>query len=150
MLTSIRRTALLLALAASGLSASLHAEDLLQIYTQARQADPALAIADATKNAVAEDVPEARAALLPQISASLGYLHNDGGSKSVFTQADAAGNLVLVAESVTSRDRSRQAQGTLTQSLFNWGNISRLRGAHQTAAASASDYDAALQDLQVR
>jgi outer membrane protein len=141
---------LALAVIAALAAAPVSAEDLMQIYQQARDADPTLAIADATKNAVAENVPEARAALLPQLNASLGYLHDDGGSKSVFAQPDAAGNLVLIPESVTTRDRSRQAQGTLTQSIFNWGNITRLRGARQTAAASASDYDAALQDLIVR
>ena len=150
MSTSIKRNVLMLALAMAGASAQLHAEDLMQIYLQAREADPSLAIADATKNAVGENVPEARAALLPQIAASLNYTHDDGGSKSVFAQPDSAGNLVLIPESVTTRDRSRQAQGTLTQSIFNWGNISRLRSARQTAAASVSDYDAALQDLLVR
>jgi len=158
MLIRIRRNALLLALTAAGAAASAHAEDLIQIYQQARDADPALAIADATKNAVGENVPEARAALLPQISASLEYLHVDGGSKSVSPLTDStgvpvqdqAGNFVLVPQNITSRDRSRQAQGVLSQSLFNWGNISRLRGARQTAAASVSDYDAALQDLEVR
>lgn len=158
MFTSTRRNALLLALVAAGVAAPAPAEDLMQIYQQARDADPSLAFADATKLAVGENVPEARAALLPQISASLGYLHNDGGSKSVSPLTDAnglpvqdqAGNFVLLPQAITTRDRSREAQGTLTQSIFNYGNISRLRGARQTAAASASDYDAALQDLLVR
>lgn len=159
MLTSIRRNALLLAmLAAIAAAGSAHGEDLMQIYQEARQADPTLAIADATKLSIAENVPEARAALLPQISASLGYLHNDGGNRGVQTATDqngvpitdAAGNIVLVPQTTTFRDRSREAQGTITQSIFNWGNITRLRGAKETAAASSSDYDAALQDLIVR
>ena len=155
---TMQRNALMLAVLATVATAPVQAEDLMQIYLQARQADPTLAIADATKLATDEDVPEARAALLPQISASLGYLHNDGGSSSTtpLTNADgspvvdAAGNAVLVPQSTQFRDRSRQAQGMLTQSLFNWGNITRLRGARETAAASNSDYDAALQDLIVR
>jgi outer membrane protein len=158
MLINIRRNALMLAFAGVFATAQVHAEDLMQIYQQARQADPSLAIADATKNAVGENVPEARAALLPQISASLGYLHNDGTNSSVSPATDnngqpitdPAGNLLLIPETATFRDRSRQAQGTITQSIFNWGNITRLRGAHATADASTSDYDAALQDLLVR
>lgn len=150
MLKSIRRNALTLALAAACVSMPAPAEDLLQIYQQARQADPTLAIADATKNAVGEGVAEARAPLLPQISASLGYLHNDGGSSSISPEPDSAGNLVLLPVSSSFRDRSRPAQGVLTQSLFNWGNITRLRGARATALASDSDYDAALQALIVR
>ena len=150
MLTRFRWNALALALAAACVSLPAAAEDLLQIYQQARQADPTLAIADATKNAVGEGVAEARAPMLPQISASLGYLHNDGGRSSISPVSDGSGNLVLLPESSSFQDRSRQAQGVLTQSLFNWGNISRLRGARATAEASASDYDAALQDLIVR
>ena len=150
MLKSTRRNALTLALAAACVSLPAAAEDLLQIYQQARQADPTLAIADATKNAVGEGVAEARAPLLPQISASLGYLHNDGGNSSISPVSDGTGNLVLLPVTSTFRDRSRPAQAQLTQSLFNWGNISRLRGAHATAEASGSDYDAALQELIVR
>ena len=150
MLKFFRRNALTLALTAICASMPAAAEDLLQIYSQARQADPTLAIADATKNAVGEGVAEARAPLLPQISASLGYLHNDGGNSRISPVSDSAGNLVLLPETSTFRDRSRQAQAVLTQSLFNWGNITRLRGARATAQASGSDYDAALQGLIVR
>jgi len=158
MLKSIKMNALMLGLVAALGASAAHAEDLMQIYEQARAADPTLAIADATKLSVAENVPEARAALLPQISASLGYLHNDGGTSGVtpltdqngLPVTDASGNAVLLPQSSQFRDRSRQAQGTLTQSIFNWGNITRLRGARETAAASSSDYDATLQDLIVR
>jgi outer membrane protein len=151
MLTSIQRNALTLALAAACVSLPAPAEDLMQIYTQARQADPTLAIADATKGAVGEGVDQARSALLPQISASLGYLHDDGSSNSISpeTNADNTGLVFLPIDS-TFRNRTRQAQGVLTQSLFNWGNITRLRGARETAQASGSDYDAATQDLLVR
>jgi len=150
MLKSIQRNALTLALAAICVSMPAPAEDLLQIYQQARQADPTLAIAEATRNAVGEGVAEARAPLLPQISASLGYLHNDGSNSSISPEPDSAGNLVLLPVSSTFGDRSRPAQAQLTQSLFNWGNITRLHGARATAQASDSDYDAALQALIVR
>ena len=150
MSTSIRLTALTLALGGACTSLPAPAEDLLQIYQQAHQADPTLAIADATKGAVGEGVGEARAALLPQISASLGYLHSDGNINRINPEPDVAGNFVLVPVTSVSRDRQRQAQGQLTQSLFNWGNISRLRGARASAAGAGSDYDAASQDLIVR
>jgi outer membrane protein len=148
MSTRIQFTALALALACAAAPAA--AEDLLQIYQQAHQADPTLSIADATKGAVGEGVGEARAALLPQIGASLGYLHSDGTSSSFSQQPDGTGNYVLLPITSVGRDRQRQAQGSLTQSLFNWGNITRLRGARASAASADSDYDAAQQDLIVR
>jgi outer membrane protein len=141
------------ALALGGVCASLPApaEDLLQIYQQARQADPTLAIADSTKGSIGEGVYQARAALLPQISASLGYIHSDGSVSNISpSQSQSTGDLVLLPEQLTQRNRERQAQGQLTQSLFNWGNITRLRGALATAKGAGSDYDAALQELLVR
>jgi outer membrane protein len=49
-----------------------------------------------------------------------------------------------------SQGRSRAAQATLTQSLFDWGNISRYRSAREAAHGADANYDAAVQDLIVR
>lgn len=57
--------ALLAALSAGG-TGTASAEDLLQVYAQARAADPALAIADAQRGVQHELAVQARAALLPQ------------------------------------------------------------------------------------
>lgn len=144
----IRMTALAVALIAASLPAA--AEDLLQIYQEARQADPTLAIAGANRGIGQAGVAIARAPLLPQLGASLSYLHSDGDNKNISPQPDGAGNYVLLPIESSSQDRQRQAQGQLTQSLFNWANIERLRGAHASADSASSDYDAALQDLIVR
>lgn len=150
MFKSIQRNALMLALAAAFASTSVMAEDLMQIYQQARQADPTLAIADANKGSIDEGVDQARAALLPQIAASIGYLHDDGSTNSIGPTQDASGNFVLGAETIVTRDRSRPAQVQLSQSLFNWGNFTRLQASRDTAASADSSYDAASQDLFVR
>ncbi|MGH8042851.1 MAG: TolC family outer membrane protein [Rudaea sp.] len=150
MIKPIRMTALALALALTCAALPAAAEDLMQIYQQARQADPTLAGADANKGAAEAGVGIARAPLLPQLGASLGYTHSDGGSSSISPQPTGGGNYVLVPESGTSRDRSRQAQGTLSQTLFNWADITRLRGARETAHGASANYDAAVQDLIVR
>jgi len=57
----------LLALAAPALSA---AEDLMQIYREAQRNDPAYAAAQANWQATQERLPQARAALLPNVSLS--------------------------------------------------------------------------------
>lgn len=126
------------------------AEDLMQIYQQARQADPTLATADANKGAADAGIGIARSPLLPQISAGLSYLHSDSTSTSISAQPDGTGNYVLIPISSTGRDRSRQAQAQLTQTLFNWKDVENLRSAHASSAGADSDYDAALQDLMVR
>jgi outer membrane protein len=156
MYTNLRLTALAAALACASLPAG--AEDLMQIYQQARQADPQFAIADAGRMVADGGSDIARAALLPQIAASLGYLHTDGSSRSVgpvldqngVPVTDPAGDVLLGTSGNITRERSRQAQGQLNQSLFNWANIERWRGARESRAGAESDYDAAAQDLIVR
>src|ERR1700761_798140 len=76
------------------------AEDLMQIYDQARSSDPTLAAAESTKYATDEDVPIARAPLLPQLNASLAYLRDDNINRGVSpqlvtTETDPVGNYVL-------------------------------------------------------
>ena len=138
------------ALAIAGLPLSAGAEDLVRIYQQAREADPTLAAADANKNVTEEGVPQARSALLPQINGSYGYTHSDQGSKGPNTNfiPDSAGNFALIT--TVAAARNRPANLMLTQSLFNWGNITRLRGADALAEGAQYTYDAASQDLLVR
>ena len=59
-----------------------HADDLMQIYQEARASDPTLAGAEATKLATDENVDQARSQLLPQIGASLSFTRSHGGSNS--------------------------------------------------------------------
>jgi len=125
------------------------AEDLVQIYQQARQADPTLAAADANKNITDEGVPQARSALLPQINGSYGYTHSDSGTKGLDTTSpDSAGNFGLITSD--SSGRSRPANIQLTQTIFNWSSISHLRSANSLAEGAEFTYDAASQDLLVR
>ncbi len=127
-----------------------HAEDLVQIYTLARSADPTLALADANKGATEEGVPQARAALLPQINATVSYNRDDGGSNSIGPVQQVDGSYVLEPSSTSTGNRSRPAQAALTQSIFNWTNWTRLAAARSQAASADSNYDAASQDLFVR
>ena len=148
MYTNLRLTALAVALACAAAPAG--AEDLMQIYDQARQADPTFAIADSSRLVADGGADAARAALLPQISASLEYLHSDGITRSIAPEQDAAGNFVLLPDIRDNKNRERQAQGQVSQSLFNWANIERWRSARATRESVGSDYDAAAQDLVVR
>jgi outer membrane protein len=145
---SIRLTLLAAALASTVPLA--HAEDLVQIYAEARASDPTLALADANKGAIEEGVPQARSALLPQINASLGYNHVDGSSSSTGLVTQPDGTLDFGFSDSILRNRSRPAEATLTQSLFNWTNWTRLATAREQAASADSNYDAASQDLFVR
>jgi outer membrane protein len=140
----------LLALGLGGAAASVCAEDLMQVYQQALQADPTLATADANKGASAAGVGIARAPLLPQLGASLDYSHSDSRSSSISLQPTGNGGYAVVPTAGSDNGRSRTARATLSQSLFDWGNISRYRGARENARSADANYDAAVQDLIVR
>ncbi|MGA9422024.1 MAG: TolC family outer membrane protein [Rhodanobacteraceae bacterium] len=127
-----------------------HAEDLLQVYQQARASDPQLAGAEATKYATEEGVDQARSQLLPQINASLNYQksHGSGTNEQFFT--DANGDLVLVPITSSSRSYGRTLNGTLTQSILDISQWTTLAASKAQANAGDATYEAAAQDLYVR
>ncbi|MBS0582242.1 MAG: TolC family outer membrane protein [Proteobacteria bacterium] len=142
------------AVTAAALASPLRAEDLSQIYTQAREADPTLAAADANRLATKEGSPQARAALLPQINGSYGYSRSDSGSNSrapeLVTQNDGSSQYEVLSSGSYLRNRSRPATVQLNQVLFNWADITRLRSANALSEGADFTYDAASQDLLVR
>jgi len=150
----IKLGALAAALAVAMLSSPLRAEDLSQIYTQAREADPTLAAADANRLSTKEGSPQARAALLPQINGSYGYSRSDTGGNSrapqLVTQNDGSSQYEVISSGDYLRNRSRPATVQLNQVLFNWADITRLRGANALSEGADFTYDAASQDLLVR
>ena len=112
MYTNLRLTALAAALACAAAPAG--AEDLMQIYAQAREADPTFAIADSSRLVADGGADAARAALLPQISASLNYLHSDGNSRSI------ASAMTGQSPSVRRQERTRAiARGAQPVPLYH-------------------------------
>lgn len=127
-----------------------HADDLVQIYREARASDPQLAGAESTKYATDENVDQARSALLPQIGASLGYQRTQGrsGGPQFVTNPDGSQNLVEVTSSST--DFERTLSGRLDQSILDLSRWAAVRSARATARAGESIWDAAQQDLMIR
>lgn len=167
----MRLKLLTLALALAAVSLPSHGEDLLDAYREARANDPVLAQADATRLATGEGVPQARALLLPQISASLSLSQtNNGGSSlsgsglgtgtdSYLCSGIAAGTgnydcTGPLTSSGTNEDtghvRTRSINGTLSQTIFDFSKFANLKAAHSAADAQDATYEAALQDLYVR
>jgi outer membrane protein len=122
-----------------------HGEDLMEAYQQAIANDPVLATADATRLAVAEGVPQARSALLPQLSAGLSFDQSHGG-----TGGSNIVNGISVPSSAIGHTRYRDLNGSLSQNIINLPDIATLRAAHATSDAQEEVYRAALQALYVR
>jgi outer membrane protein len=168
----MRLKLLSLALALAAVSLPGHSEDLLDAYRQARANDPVLQQADATNLSTREGVPQARALLLPQISASYGLTQTSGsnssnssltgiGGTSYLCDGIAAGtgtydctgplsNSTTGGTSDTGHVRTRNLSGQIDQVIFDFSKIADLQAAHATADASQQTYQSAEQDLYVR
>lgn len=146
----IRFLPLALVLALGAGSGMAHADDLIQIYGEARASDPQLAGAEANHLAIDENVDQARSALLPQIGASFSYdrSHGNSGGPQFVTNEDGTQSLINVVSS--SRDYGRTLSGRLDQSILDLSKWTALKSARATAKAGSADYEAAQQDLLIR
>ncbi|MGO4701814.1 TolC family outer membrane protein [Dyella sp. 2RAB6] len=131
----MRLKLLTLALALTALPLSGHSEDLLDAYREARANDPVLAQSDATRMSTGEGVTQARALLLPQLSAGLTF-NQYSGNNSVDTQG--------------GHSRSRGENATLSQSVLDLSKWAGLKTARSQSDAQEQLYQAALQNLFVR
>ena len=129
---------------AAGLALALaiptaHAADLLQVYRLAQQNDPEFAAAQAQYQAAREAAPQARAAVLPQITFSASHFENSEDALDSTT-----------GSTVSSDFDSEQLQLELRQTLFDWNQFSGLGRADAAVAQAESEFAAAEQNLIVR
>jgi len=129
------RRSLALALAAALASASAKAADLLQTYEMARNGDPQLAIAESNTLYTKEGRVQARAALLPQVSAGASLNRSR-------TELDG------VPGTRTSTSRSYDINAN--QVLFDMSRFSNLRSQRLLSDAADHTLEAANDDLMVR
>ncbi|TAL89305.1 MAG: type I secretion protein TolC [Rhodanobacter sp.] len=147
----MRLKLLTLALALAAVSLPSHGEDLLDAYRDARANDPVLAQADATRLATGEGVPQARALLLPQVSAGLSLDQVNGGSGGGTTVApDPNTGQLITVTSQTGHTRTRGINGQVSQTVLDFSKYANLKAAHSAANAQDEIYQAALQNLLVR
>lgn len=141
-------TALALAIGAGIRPAA--AEDLLEVYELARASDPQLALADASRLAIAEGVVQARSALLPNVSgtASLSDGDNDSTGLDVTIQPDGSVEFGQFRGAQDARTRTYRVQ--LLQSIYDHANYTRLRSSKATRSRAEADYEAALDLLFTR
>jgi len=117
------------------LPAALRAEDLLEVYAQARSADPVLSAAAAARGVVQEGVAQARAPLLPQWSLVGSLSQGRDGSANPLGEG---------------HQRARELSSRMSQVLLDLGRAASLKSAQARAEAQDAIYQAAQQDLAVR
>ena len=133
---------LIIAIASAITSANAQAEDLLTVYQQALLNDTVVLKAKAQYEIVKEDIEQARAVLLPQISASGSY--TDGESDSL---VQGLGGTFTTS---TSEYNSLGYGASLNMQLYHHNSWLRLTIAEKLAHQSDLTYQIAKQDLIVR
>jgi outer membrane protein len=121
----------LIGLSLSGFSLSSHAEDLLQVYQQAKESNPTLRSSAAQRDSAYEKINESRSSLLPQLGLSADYSLN----KSFRGAKDG------------TRTDSKSGSVSLTQSLFNMTNWRNLDVTKKLASVQDIVYRAQEQTL---
>lgn len=129
------RSGLLLAVLINAGIVSAHAENLADVYRKAAAYDAPFAAAQASYRASLEKIPQARAALLPQVSAS--------GNLSRINQQNT-----MAPQTVTYNSPTWGVNAV--QTLFNKQSLIQLDEAHLQARAAADQLAAAGQNLVLR
>ncbi len=128
---------LVLALGAWCGAAAVQAQDLLQIWRDALANDPTYAAARASYRASIEQLPQARAGLLPAVSAELGGRYEETRATRSF--------------SARSRDGTRGTWDlVLTQPLYDWSRWQQYEQAKLGVADAELQLQQAYQDLILR
>jgi len=122
----------------TGLSLSAGAESLLDVYQQALANDPQFKQAQADWLAAQENLPIARAALLPNLG-----LQGLGS----FNYQDFTTNTAFATNGGYPQT---QLQLNLTQPIFNWGAWKSLQRADASVKGATANYYYAQQDLITR
>lgn len=121
-----------------GFSLNAQAESLLTVYQQAVANDAQFKQAQADWLSAQQDLPIARAALLPSLDAQAAYAVNN---QNYTTDASFTNNGVYNSSSILL---------TLNQPILNWGLWASLRSASASVKAATANYYFAQQDLITR
>ncbi|HEI8866995.1 TPA: outer membrane channel protein TolC [Serratia odorifera] len=121
---------LLIGLSLGGFSAMSQAENLLQVYKQARESNPDLRKSAADRDAAFEKINESRSPLLPQLGLTAGYTYGSGYRDIKDTNSDTtSGSLAL------------------TQTIFDMSKWRALTLQEKTAGISDVTFQTAEQQL---
>lgn len=132
----MRKTLLCCFISAAMLSMA-HATDLIDIYQQALENDPIFKEAYATYMSSKEAIPQARAALYPQLTV---------GSQISREINDNKVGGVHIENTYTSN----QWQVTATQAIFNYEAWALTKQAHASVKAAQATFNDAAQELMLR
>lgn len=125
---------------------TLAQEGLLEIYQRALQNDPQIRREEALYLATLEIRPMARSAVIPNLR--LGAGTNGSFSENPFGAATQAGQVFGIGSEFESDSNSWNL--SLSQTIFDWGQIKALEQVDQQIARAEATFEAARQNLLIR
>ncbi|TDB47953.1 outer membrane channel protein TolC [Photorhabdus khanii] len=99
---------LFIAMSLAGFSSVSQAEDLLQVYKQAKESNPELRKSMAERNAAFEKINESRSPLLPQLGLNTGYTYNSGYRDTRDTENNALSATLKLTQTIFDMSKWRQ------------------------------------------
>ncbi len=145
------RRPLALALTLALLPASAFAEDLLQTYELARNADPQLSAAESGRLATREGAVQARSALLPQIDGSASISRSRNDSTSVRQEFEGDPPVLNTFNTTSESDSTSRNLGiNLRQAVYDRSNFTRLRSQNALSRSADFQLESAGDDLVTR
>jgi outer membrane protein len=129
---------LLIGLSLGGFSAMSQAENLLQVYKQARESNPDLRKTAADRDAAFEKINEARSPLLPQLGLSAGYTHTNGYRDSRDQNSDATSGSLALTQTIF--DMSKWRALTLQEKTAGISDVTFQTSSQQLILDTATAY----------
>jgi outer membrane protein len=133
-----------------GLSTSVYADDLYQVYQMAVEKDPTINRAKADRDAAFEGISLSRASLLPQISGTMSYSDSTSEQFDFQQIPDAPEGTAPIINIVDSDSKNLGLDLTLSLSIYDRQNWVALSRAEKVASQSDTSYALSKQDLIVR
>ncbi|WP_276574014.1 outer membrane channel protein TolC [Limnobaculum eriocheiris] len=106
---------LIIGLSLIGLSTSSYADNLLQVYQQAKSNNPDLRKSESDRDAAYEKISESRGALLPQLGLNAGYNINRGYRDNSGNKSDVSSGTLQLSQTIFDMSLWRQLNITEKQ-----------------------------------
>lgn len=129
---------LLIGLSLSGFSALSQAENLMQVYQQAKESNPDLRQAAANRDAAFEKINQSRSSLLPQLGLGADYTYNNGFRNNSGLNANNYGATLALTQTVF--DMSKWRQLSLTEQQAGIQDVSYQSSEQTLMLNTASAY----------
>jgi outer membrane protein len=122
--------------------------DLVEAYNLARQSDPQLSAAENRLRAESENIVQARSNLLPQVSGAGNFSESDRDSTA--SRLVSLNPPIPDVSTSNAETFSRNWSLSLSQSIYDHSNYTRLKASRTRASRAEADFAAARNDLMVR